>query len=86
MSRKRGFAVWVAVLIGLCGACHGGWIKDGTLNISWSGEKDPLWSASSNTVMAQATKGKSAYDWGNHADAGYATGTPVYAEGDPVFD
>jgi len=30
-----------------------------------------------------ATLGATAYGWGNHGAAGYATGTPVYAESDP---
>jgi hypothetical protein len=49
-------------------------------------ETDPVWSAVSAAITTNAGKGAAAYDWGNHATAGYATGTPVYGESDPIWN
>jgi hypothetical protein len=36
-------------------------------------------------VISSAANWDSAYAWGNHALAGYATGTPLYVESDPAW-
>jgi len=45
-------------------------------------ETDPVWTAVSNTIAAEAAHGQTAYGWGNHADHGYLTD---YTETDPRF-
>ncbi len=52
-------------------------------------ESDPIFSASaaSGISAGETNDWTTAYRWGNHAAAGYATGTPLYAyaETDPVW-
>jgi hypothetical protein len=42
-------------------------------------EKDPIWSAVSNTAMTNAANGQTAYGWGNHALAGYLTNASTWS-------
>jgi hypothetical protein len=55
-------------------------------------ELDPFWTASSwSTTTNNSSDWNTAFSWGNHASAGYATGTPwtamgyLTAETDPLF-
>jgi hypothetical protein len=39
-------------------------------------ETDPIYNAKRNELILNASNGQTAYTWGNHASAGYVTGTP----------
>ena len=86
MSDTAKLLFWLLVLlgIGLCSA-RAGWVSDGVVNIKVTDEVDPVWTAASAGVASGVASGLTAYAWGNHAAAGYATGTPLYVETDPLF-
>ena len=46
--------------------------------------KDSTITSISTTSHGTSANWKSAYDWGNHASAGYASTSAVNAKGDPV--
>ena len=46
--------------------------------------KDSTIATVSTTSHGTSANWKSAYDWGNHASAGYATTSAVNAKGDPI--
>ena len=50
-------------------------------------EQDPFFTASPAFPIdaADTVAWSESYGWENHADAGYATGTPIYTESDPIW-
>jgi len=50
-------------------------------------ETDPVFAASAAFAISalNTSEWSEAHGWGDHSEAGYATGTPVYAETDPVW-
>jgi hypothetical protein len=86
LNRREQLIAWLAALLALgCFTARAGWVSDGVMNIQVSDEVDPIWAAVSNDVATGVTSGRTAFAWGNHAVAGYATGTPLYVETDPLF-
>lgn len=55
----------------------GGALQLNNMGVS-AAETDPVWGGVSGAVVAAANNGQTAFGWGNHATAGYASTNPTY--------